>query len=344
MTTPEQKTKTLDNAMYQIQKQFGKGSIMRLGSQEAEEVPAISTGALSLDIAAGVGGIPCGRVTEIYGPESSGKTTLALHAIAEAQKKGGIAAFIDAEHALDVAYANRLGVNTDDLLVSQPDFGEQALEICDVLIRSNAVDIIVIDSVAALVPRAEIDGNVGDQHVGLQARLMSHAMRKFTGILKKSNTALIFINQIRMKIGVMFGNPETTPGGNALKFYSSLRLDIRRIAALKDGQEVIGNRTRVKVVKNKVAPPFKTAEFDIVYGEGISKAGDLLDLAVEQDIIEKSGAWYSYGGERIGQGRENAKTFLKEHEDTFAEVEQKVRLGFGLADAGKGEAEAEKKG
>jgi recombination protein RecA len=344
MTTPEQKTKTLDNAMYQIQKQFGKGSIMRLGSQETEAIPVIPTGTLSLDIAAGVGGIPHGRVTEIYGPESSGKTTLALHVIAEAQKKGGIAAFIDAEHALDVAYANRLGVNTDDLLVSQPDFGEQALEICDVLIRSNAVDIIVVDSVAALVPRAEIDGNVGDQHVGLQARLMSHAMRKFTGILKKSNTALIFINQIRMKIGVMFGNPETTPGGNALKFYSSMRLDIRRIAAIKDGQEVIGNRTRVKVVKNKVAPPFKTAEFDIVYGEGISKVGDLLDLAVEQDIIEKSGAWYSYEGERIGQGRENAKAFLKEHTDMAATIEQKVRLGFGLPEAIASGSEAEVKG
>jgi recombination protein RecA len=344
MTTPEQKTKTLDNAMYQIQKQFGKGSIMRLGSQETEAIPVIPTGSLSLDIAAGVGGVPCGRVSEIYGPESSGKTTLALHVIAEAQKKGGIAAFIDAEHALDVAYASRLGVNTDDLLVSQPDFGEQALEICDVLIRSNAVDIIVVDSVAALVPRAEIDGNVGDQHVGLQARLMSHAMRKFTGILKKSNTALIFINQIRMKIGVMFGNPETTPGGNALKFYSSMRLDIRRIAALKDGQEVIGNRTRVKVVKNKVAPPFKTAEFDIVYGEGISKVGDLLDLAVEQDIIEKSGAWYSYEGERIGQGRENAKAFLKEHTDMAAGIEQKVRLGFGLPEAKASGSEAEEKG
>ncbi len=340
MTTPEQKTKTLDNAIYQIQKQFGKGSIMRLGSQETEAIPVISTGSLSLDIAAGVGGVPCGRVTEIYGPESSGKTTLALHVIAEAQKKGGIAAFVDAEHALDVAYASRLGVNTDDLLVSQPDFGEQALEICDVLIRSNAVDIIVVDSVAALVPRAEIDGNVGDQHVGLQARLMSHAMRKFTGILKKSNTALVFINQIRIKIGVMFGNPETTPGGNALKFYSSMRLDIRRIAAIKDGQEVIGNRTRVKVVKNKVAPPFKTAEFDIIYGEGISKVGDLLDLAVEQDIVEKSGAWYSYGGERIGQGRENAKAFLKEHGDMAIEIEQKVRLGFGLPETGTSGSEA----
>jgi recombination protein RecA len=341
MTTPEQKNKTLDNAMYQIQKQFGKGSIMRLGSHETEEVPAIPTGALSLDIALGVGGVPVGRVTEIYGPESSGKTTLALHLIAEAQKRGGIAAFIDAEHALDVSYASRLGVNTDDLLVSQPDFGEQALEICDVLIRSGAVDVIVIDSVAALVPRAEIDGNVGDHHVGLQARLMSHALRKFTGILKRSNTALIFINQIRMKIGVMFGNPETTPGGNALKFYSSMRLDIRRIAALKDGQEVIGNRTRVKVVKNKVAPPFKTAEFDIVYGEGISRAGDLLDLATEHDIIEKSGAWYSYEGERIGQGRENAKTFLKEHADMAAEVEQKVRMGFGLPEVGGSAADTE---
>ena len=344
MTTPEQKTKTLDNAMYQIQKQFGKGSIMRLGSHEIEAVPVIPTGSLSLDIAAGVGGIPLGRVSEIYGPESSGKTTLALHIIAEAQKKGGIAAFIDAEHALDVAYAGRLGVNVDDLLVSQPDYGEQALEITDVLIRSNAVDVIVVDSVAALVPRAEIDGNVGDQHVGLQARLMSHAMRKFTGILKRSNTALVFINQIRMKIGVMFGNPETTPGGNALKFYSSLRLDIRRIAALKDGQEAIGNRTRVKVVKNKVAPPFKTAEFDIIYGEGISKIGDLLDLAVTQDIVEKSGAWYSYEGERIGQGRENAKAFLKEHADMAADIEQKVRLGFGLPEAGKDEAAAEAEG
>ena len=344
MTTPEQKTKTLDNAIYQIQKQFGKGSIMRLGSHATEAIPVIPTGSLSLDIATGVGGVPLGRVTEIYGPESSGKTTLALHVIAEAQKNGGIAAFIDAEHALDVAYAGRLGVNADDLLVSQPDYGEQALEITDLLIRSNAVDIIVIDSVAALVPRAEIDGNVGDHHVGLQARLMSHAMRKFTGILKRSNTALVFINQIRMKIGVMFGNPETTPGGNALKFYSSLRLDIRRIAALKDGQEAIGNRTRVKVVKNKVAPPFKTAEFDIIYGEGISKVGDLLDLAVTQDIVEKSGAWYSYEGERIGQGRENAKAFLKEHGDMAAEIEKKVRLGFGLPEAGKDESEAEEKG
>jgi len=335
MTISEAKNKTLDNAMYQIQKQFGKGAIMRLGSQETEAVPVISTGALSLDIAAGVGGIPRGRVTEIYGPESSGKTTLALHAIAEAQKADGVAAFIDAEHALDVAYASRLGVNVDDLLVSQPDYGEQALEIAEVLIRSGAVDIIVVDSVAALVPKAEIDGNVGDAHVGLQARLMSHALRKFTAVLKRSNTALIFINQIRMKIGVMFGNPETTPGGNALKFYSSMRLDIRKLAQIKDGQESLGNRTKVKIVKNKVAPPFKTAEFDIIYGEGISKVGDLLDLGVGQDIIEKSGAWYSYGGERIGQGRENAKNFLKEHSELAAEIEQKVRLGYGLPVSGE---------
>ncbi|MDX1775878.1 MAG: recombinase RecA [Desulfobulbales bacterium] len=343
MATRDQKGKTLDNAMYQIEKQFGKGSIMRLGSHKAEEVPAIPTGALSLDIAVGVGGIPLGRVTEIYGPESSGKTTLALHIISEAQKRGGTAAFIDAEHALDVSYAGRLGVDVDDLLVSQPDYGEQALEIAQVLISSNAVDVIVIDSVAALVPRAEIDGNVGDQHVGLQARLMSHALRKFTGILKRSNTALIFINQIRMKIGVMFGNPETTPGGNALKFYSSLRLDIRKIATLKDGQEVIGNRTRVKVVKNKVAPPFKIAEFDIIYGEGISRVGDLLDLAASQDIVEKSGAWYSYEGERIGQGRENAKVFLTEHPEITDEIFQKVRMGFGLPTAAKAKPDKDAK-
>jgi recombination protein RecA len=343
MATSDKKNKPLDNAMYQIEKQFGKGSIMRLGSHEAEKVPAIPTGAMSLDIAVGVGGIPVGRVTEIYGPESSGKTTLALHIIAEAQKRGGTAAFIDAEHALDVSYASRLGVDVDDLLVSQPDYGEQSLEIAQVLISSNAVDIIVIDSVAALVPRAEIDGNVGDHHVGLQARLMSHALRKFTGILKRSNTALVFINQIRMKIGVMFGNPETTPGGNALKFYSSLRLDIRKIATLKDGQEVIGNRTRVKVVKNKVAPPFKMAEFDIIYGEGISKTGDLIDLAAAQDIVEKSGAWYSYEGERIGQGRENAKTFLKEHEDIANEIGQKVRMGFGLPVPDQSEKEEKSK-
>ena len=333
MSSAADKSKTLETAIGQIQKQYGKGSIMRWGSGEVEAVPVIPTGALSLDIATGVGGFPRGRVTEIYGPESSGKTTLALHAIAEAQKLGGVAAFIDAEHALDINYAERLGVNVDDLLVSQPDFGEQALEIAEILIRSGAVDIIVIDSVAALVPKAEIDGNIGDSHVGLQARLMSQTMRKLTGILNRTHTALVFINQIRMKIGVMFGNPETTTGGNALKFYSSLRLDIRRIGAIKDGQEVVGNRTKVKVVKNKVAPPFKLAEFDIVYGEGISKVGDMLDLAVEQDIVEKSGAWYSYEGERIGQGRENTKTFLKEHPEMVADIDNKVRLGYGLVKA-----------
>ncbi len=331
MQAPDKnKMSSVENAVNQIHRQFGKGSIMRLGSQEAELIPTVPTGALSLDIALGVGGLPRGRVTEVYGPEASGKTTLALHAIAEAQKQGGTAAFIDAEHALDTSYAERLGVNIDDLLVSQPDFGEQALEIAEILIRSGGVDIIVIDSVAALVPRAEIDGNVGDSHVGLQARLMSQAMRKFTGVLNRSNTILIFINQIRMKIGVMFGNPETTTGGNALKFYSSVRLDIRRIGQIKDGQDAIGNRTRVKVVKNKVAPPFKTCEFDIIFGEGISAAGDILDLGVEQDIVDKSGAWYSYLDERIGQGRENAKQFLVDHPEMMAEIENKVRMGFGL--------------
>ncbi len=323
---------SVDNAISQIQRQFGKGSIMRLGNAEMEKIPVISTGSLSLDIALGVGGFPKGRMTEIYGPESSGKTTLALHVVAEAQKDGGTAAFIDAEHALDTIYAKRLGVDTDNLLISQPDFGEQALEIAEILIRSGGVDVIVIDSVAALTPKAEIDGNVGDSHMGLQARLMSQAMRKFTGVLNRSNTVLIFINQIRMKIGVMFGNPETTTGGNALKFYSTLRLDIRRIGALKDGQEIVGNRTKVKVVKNKVAPPFQIAEFDIVYGEGISKTGDLLDLAVEQDIVDKSGSWYSYMDERIGQGRENAKRFLKDHPEMFEDIDNKVRMGFGLTD------------
>jgi recombination protein RecA len=341
MTSSEQKNKTLDSAIFQIQKQFGKGSIMRLGSDQAESIPVIPTGALSLDIATGVGGFPRGRITEIYGPESSGKTTLALHVIAEAQKAGGTAAFIDAEHALDVHYAARLGVNIDDLLVSQPDFGEQALEIAEILIRSSAVDVIVIDSVAALVPKAEIDGNIGDSHMGLQARLMSQAMRKLTGILKRTNTSLIFINQIRMKIGVMFGNPETTTGGNALKFYSSMRFDIRRQTAIKDGQEVIGNRTKVKIVKNKVAPPFKIAEFDIVYGEGISKAGDLLDLAVEQNIVEKSGAWYSYNDERIGQGRENSKEFLKEHPEMMADLDRKIRMGYGLPVPSEAKQQAE---
>jgi recombination protein RecA len=332
MAAAKDKTGSVDNAISQIQRQFGTGSIMRLGNEETVKIPVISTGSLSLDIALGVGGFPKGRVAEIYGPESSGKTTLALHVVAESQRNGGTAAFIDAEHALDTAYAKRLGVDVDNLLVSQPDYGEQALEIAEILIRSGGVDVIVIDSVAALTPKAEIDGNVGDSHMGLQARLMSQAMRKFTGVLNRSNTVLIFINQIRMKIGVMFGNPETTTGGNALKFYSSLRLDIRRIGALKDGQEIVGNRTKVKVVKNKVAPPFKIAEFDIVYGEGISKTGDLLDLAVEQEIVDKSGSWYSYLDERIGQGRENAKRFLKDHPEMFDEIDQKVRMGFGLGE------------
>lgn len=333
MASPAKKDKgsSVENAISQIHRQFGKGSIMRLGTAEAENIPVVPTGALSLDIALGVGGFPKGRVTEVYGPESSGKTTLALHVVAEAQKLGGTAAFIDAEHALDTAYAERLGVDVDNLLVSQPDFGEQALEIAEILIRSNGVDVIVIDSVAALVPRAEIDGNVGDSHVGLQARLMSQAMRKFTGVLNRSNTVLIFINQIRMKIGVMFGSPETTTGGNALKFYSSLRLDIRRIGQIKDGQEITGNRTRVKVVKNKVAPPFKLAEFDIIYGEGISKVGDMLDLAVELEIVEKSGSWYSYKEERIGQGRENSKRFLADQPEMCLEIENKVRMAYGMA-------------
>nr|MBF0222432.1 recombinase RecA [Desulfobulbaceae bacterium] len=324
------KQKTLESAVFQIQKQFGKGSIMRLGSGTAEAIPAISTGILSIDIATGIGGIPRGRVSEIYGPESSGKTTFALHCIAEAQKAGGVAAFIDAEHALDVQYAEKLGVNIDDLLVSQPDYGEQALEIAEILIRSNAVDIIVIDSVAARVPKTEIDGNIGDTHVGLQARLMSQAMRKLSGVLNRAHTSLLFINQIRMKIGVMYGNPETTPGGNALKFYSSMRLEIRKITAIKIGEDVVGNRTRVKVVKNKVAPPFKIAEFDIIYGEGMSKVGDLLDMAVELGVVEKSGAWYSQNGERIGQGRENAKVFLREHDDIANEIASKVKLGLGI--------------
>jgi recombination protein RecA len=338
MAIVEDKSKTLDTAIFQIQKQFGKGSIMRLGADDREAIPVISTGTLSLDIATGVGGVPRGRITEIYGPESSGKTTMALHVIAEAQRAGGVAAFIDAEHALDVNYAGRLGVNVDDLLVSQPDYGEQALEIAEILIRSGAVDVIVVDSVAALVPKAEIEGNIGDAHVGLQARLMSQTMRKVAGILQRSKTSLIFINQIRMKIGVMFGNPETTSGGNALKFYASLRIDIRRLASIKEGQDVIGNRVKAKIVKNKVAPPFKEAEFDIIYGEGASRVGDLLDLAVAQNIVEKSGAWYSYNSERIGQGRENSKNFLKEHPDMVTEIDKKVRLGFGLAIPGESAA------
>lgn len=324
------KDKAIESAMSQIERQFGKGSIMKLGTREIVAVPSISTGSLALDKALGIGGIPKGRVVEIYGPESSGKTTLTLHAIAEAQKAGGIAAFIDAEHALDVSYAKRLGVNCDELLVSQPDTGEQALEIADMLVRSGAVDILVIDSVAALVPRAEIEGDMGDSHMGLQARLMSQALRKLTATIGKTNTTVIFINQIRMKIGVVFGNPETTTGGNALKFYASVRLEIRRSTAIKDGLEVVGNRTKVKVVKNKMAPPFREAEFDLMYGEGISKTGELLDIGVEENIIEKSGSWYSYNGERIGQGRENVKKFFTEHKNTYEEIFEKVKEAIGI--------------
>lgn len=317
-----EKDKALEAALLQIQKQFGKGSIMKLGSDEANmNVEAISTGSVSLDIATGIGGIPKGRVTEIFGPESSGKTTLALHIIAESQRLGGRAAFIDAEHALDPVYAAKLGVDVNELLVSQPDTGEQALEICEVLVRSGAVDVVVIDSVAALVPKAEIQGDMGDSHVGLQARLMSQALRKLAGAINKSNTAAIFINQLREKVGVMFGSPEVTTGGRALKFYASMRLDVRRIEAIKTGDEFMGNRTRVKVVKNKVAPPFKQAEFDIMYGRGISKEGDLLDCAVEDKIVDKAGAWYSYKGERIGQGRENVKAYLAEHKDIMDSIE-----------------------
>ena len=321
----------LDLAIASIDRQFGKGAIMRLGQNGAfDEIAVIPTGAMQLDVALGIGGIPRGRITEIYGPESSGKTTLALHAIAEAQKKGGIAAFIDAEHALDVTYARKLGVRTDDLLISQPDSGEQALEIAETLVRSGAVDVLVIDSVAALVPKAELEGEMGDAHMGVQARLMSQALRKLTGTISKSSTIVIFINQIRMKIGVMFGNPETTTGGNALKFYATQRLDIRRIGAIKDGDNVIGNRTRVKVVKNKVAPPFKEVEFDIMYGQGISREGDVLDLAAEQNIVEKSGTWFSFGGERIGQGREQAKTFFREHPEILQQVEGQLFEKFGI--------------
>jgi recombination protein RecA len=320
-----EREKAIDLALSQIEKQFGKGSIMRLGNDEPlPDVAAIPTGSLSLDLALGVGGVPRGRITEIYGPESSGKTTLALHIIAEAQKLNGIAAFIDAEHALDIGYARKLGVKTDDLLVSQPDTGEQALEITETLVRSGAIDVLVIDSVAALVPKAEIEGDMGDSHMGLQARLMSQALRKLTAIISKSNCCVIFINQIRMKIGVMFGNPETTTGGNALKFYASVRMDIRKIASLKQGTDVIGSRTKVKVVKNKVAPPFKEVEFDILYGEGISREGDILDLAVEKGVVDKSGAWFSYGKERIGQGRENSRIYLKEHPAVCAEIREKL--------------------
>jgi recombination protein RecA len=326
----QERAKAIEAALAQIDKQFGKGSIMRLGSRETIDVPAIPTGALSLDAALGVGGMPRGRVVEIYGPESSGKTTLALHVIAEAQRRGGMAAFVDAEHALDAVYAAKLGVDIDNLLVSQPDSGEQALEIAEVLIRSGAVDVLVVDSVAALVPRSELEGEMGEAQMGLQARLMSQALRKLTAIVAKSKTCLIFINQLREKIGVMFGNPETTTGGRALKFYSSVRLDIRRIASLKEGETVVGSRAKVKVVKNKVAAPFREAEFDILYGEGISKEGDLLDLGVDHKIIEKSGAWYAFSGERMGQGRENARAFLKDNKDIRQEVENRLRQGLGL--------------
>jgi recombination protein RecA len=326
----QERAKAIEAALAQIDKQFGKGSIMRLGSRETIDVPAIPTGAISLDAALGVGGLPRGRVIEIFGPESSGKTTLSLHVIAEAQRRGGMAAFVDAEHALDATYAGKLGVDIDNLLVSQPDSGEQALEIAEVLIRSGAVDVLVVDSVAALVPRSELEGEMGEAQMGLQARLMSQALRKLTAIVAKSKTSLIFINQLREKIGVMFGNPETTTGGRALKFYSSVRLDIRRIASLKEGEVVVGSRAKVKVVKNKVAAPFREAEFDILYGEGISKEGDLLDLGVDHKIIEKSGAWYAFNGERMGQGRENARAFLKENKDISQEIENRLRQGLGL--------------
>ncbi|MCX8667032.1 recombinase RecA [Acetobacteraceae bacterium B3987] len=325
-----EKSKALEGALSQIERSFGKGSIMRMGQRPKEQVDVISTGSLGLDIGLGIGGLPRGRIIEIYGPESSGKTTLALHAVAEAQKKGGTAAFIDAEHALDPIYARKLGVDIDNLLLSQPDAGEQALEIADTLVRSGAIDILVVDSVAALVPKAELEGEMGDSHVGLHARLMSQALRKLTGSVSRSNTTIIFLNQIRMKIGVMFGNPETTTGGNALKFYASIRLDIRRIGSVKDKDEVVGNQTRVKVVKNKMAPPFRQVEFDIMYGEGVSKMGELLDLGVKANVVEKSGAWFSYDSTRIGQGRENAKQYLREHPEMAAEIEKRVRQGAGI--------------
>ncbi len=329
-TSDVDKAKALEAAISQIDKAFGKGSLMRLGDRDVVEIDSISTGSLGLDIALGIGGLPKGRVVEIYGPESSGKTTLALHVAAEAQKKGGTAAFIDAEHALDPIYAQKLGVNLDDLLISQPDTGEQALEIADTLVRSGAVDVLIVDSVAALTPRAELEGEMGDSLPGLQARLMSQALRKLTGSISKSNTLVIFINQIRMKIGVMFGSPETTTGGNALKFYASVRLDIRRIGAIKNRDEVVGNQTRVKVVKNKVAPPFKQVEFDIMYGEGVSKTGELIDLGVKANVVEKSGSWFSYKSERIGQGRENAKQFMRDHPEMAAEIEAAIRSNAGL--------------
>jgi len=328
------KKKALEMALISIEKQFGKGAIMRLGESPAKlQVNVISTGVLSLDLALGVGGVPRGRVVEIYGPESSGKTTVALHIVAEAQKNGGVAAFIDAEHALDPVYARNLGVDIDNLLVSQPDTGEQALEIAEALVRSGAVDVIVVDSVAALVPRAEIEGEMGDAHVGLQARLMSQALRKLTGAISKSNTIAVFINQIREKVGVMFGNPETTPGGRALKFYASIRMEVRKLETLKQGSELVGSRTRVKIVKNKIAPPFKQADFDIIYGEGISREGSIIDMATEQDIISKSGTWYSYNDMRLGQGKENARQYLKEHPEIAREIEEKVRSTFSFASA-----------
>ena len=329
-TDQKEKQKALDAAISQIDSNFGKGSVMKLGQRQVMDVESISTGSLSLDIALGIGGLPKSRIIEIYGPESSGKTTLALQVIAEAQKNGGVCAFIDAEHALDPSYAKKLGVNTTDLLISQPDTGEQALEITDTLVRSGAISVLVVDSVAALTPRAELEGEMGDHHMGLQARLMSQALRKLTGSISKSNTMVIFINQIRMKIGVMFGSPETTAGGNALKFYSSVRLDIRRIGAIKNGEEIVGNQTRVKVVKNKVAPPFKVVEFDIMYGQGISKTGELVDLGSKADIVEKSGAWYSYKGEKIGQGKENAKEYLSNNPKEAAEIEMAIRENAGL--------------
>ena len=329
-TDQKEKQKALDAAISQIDSNFGKGSVMKLGQRQVMDVESISTGSLSLDIALGIGGLPKSRIIEIYGPESSGKTTLALQVIAEAQKNGGVCAFIDAEHALDPSYAKKLGVNTTDLLISQPDTGEQALEITDTLVRSGAISVLVVDSVAALTPRAELEGEMGDHHMGLQARLMSQALRKLTGSISKSNSMVIFINQIRMKIGVMFGSPETTAGGNALKFYSSVRLDIRRIGAIKNGEEIVGNQTRVKVVKNKVAPPFKVVEFDIMYGQGISKTGELIDLGSKADIVEKSGAWYSYKGEKIGQGKENAKEYLSNNPKEAAEIEMAIRANAGL--------------
>lgn len=343
MTDKGEKKKALDMAINQIEKQFGKGSIMRLGDTNIESIDVIPTGSLDLDIALGIGGLPRGRIIEIYGPESSGKTTVALHVIAEAQKLEGIAAFIDAEHALDPIYAKKLGVDTENLIVSQPDTGEQGLEIAEALVRSGAVDIVVVDSVAALVPKAEIEGEMGDSHVGLQARLMSQALRKLAGAISKSNTTVIFINQLREKVGIMFGNPETTTGGRALKFYSSVRLDVRRIDSIKQGDSILGNRTRVKVVKNKLAPPFKQAEFDIMYGLGISKEGNILDTGVSADIVNKSGSWYSYGEHRLGQGRENAKDFLKENPDIAREIENKIREEFGLTHQGLESGDKEKK-